>query len=1224
MKQLLVLLFGLITTFSVNAQQDTILFDSFRNWTLSNGWQLIDNDTSSYSVGQITKSITAGTPPSTEIMDYMLGIKAYSGVCKQIMISPELQLGSDPWLQCYSYKFNVSSNTSSITMWILPNPNNTTLSGITDSITVLSGGGYNNISLSAYQNTSIRIAFVFKADNPTFSNQNIATYIDDLNIFNKQSLAYVPDNAFRSYLQSIVPGAFVGDSLNHTSSLTTSLTQMNASSLGIHSLEGLQYFPNLRIFRANYNQILGFPVNRMPYLDSIAVSYNQISVMPDVPVAKALYFDHNQVHTFPDFSNQQVVRLYANNNLIYGCMPCSNRFVYGSVKNNVQLYIPCFYYYLLKDASVYSTPCITSSSRIKGMVYYDINNNGSREVNEPKMVNQPIQFLQSNDGMTSSDGEYAFVTQAGPVEMNVTALPSYFTCVNPLSTATVADEVVLHDFRIVANTTANDLEVNLVRNTPYNATVGVGAVVSAKNLGTASYPSTIKIALPAGSQLWSSTYGTVVNDTLIWNVSLNPLQTVFNAISLNINPLVTNHVYPISVVGESAGDINTSNNSKTVYFQKTVASQPHDPNYKLASDPIVDTGFFDYETYTIRFENTGLGNATYVSVRDQLPANLDPTTFEYIGSTHTAEVSYGTDNLIQFTFNNITLTPKSVDSLHSYGFIWFRIKPKNPMQLTDTIKNRASIIFNTEAPITTAWSYVYVDPDREVANSIVDGSHFCKGQTISFTDMSNDNPIAWEWSTSADNQFFSDALADQLLLDSVGTFQITQIAHWETGQSDTITKSIYVSEPCISIQNIPAICHDETALILNFATPAGGTYSGSAISGGHLDASQLSPGLHSLHYSYTDQYGCSAGADKTFEIQDDYSITAQHTICSGETYTWEGMPYSASGIYTVNYLRASGCDSVLELNLEVLPELVHSDTTHLCDGAILSWNNQQISVAGSYQEVVQSSQGCDSTLNLQLYVHPTYHATDQLNVCMGSVVEWQGQNYSAPGTYTMSYQSQFGCDSVFYLELIQPDSYVTESFQTICENTTYNWNGTVLSNAGVYLDTLSSVYGCDSILKLTLIVNPINVDIVLTNNTTLNATAGMQSYQWIDCVTNSIIPGENESTFDFGSNGNYAVIVSNNQCTDTSSCYLIDFAGITGDTKINFNVYPNPFNNQLTVDFDGELDYEIVDMFGKIICSGTIKDSKIIHVPELASGLYMMKAWTQGAYYERLLQHIAH
>jgi hypothetical protein len=50
------------------------------------------------------------------------------------------------------------------------------------------------------------------------------------------------------------------------------------------------------------------------------------------------------------------------------------------------------------------------------------------------------------------------------------------------------------------------------------------------------------------------------------------------------------------------------------------------------------------------------------------------------------------------------------------------------------------------------------------------------------------------------------------------------------------------------------------------------------------------------------------------------SEPTRDTICAGETYTWNGNTYTKPGSYTDTLTNIYGCDSIVTLHLEVLPD----------------------------------------------------------------------------------------------------------------------------------------------------------------------------------------------------------------------------------------------------------------------------------------------------------------
>ena len=126
-------------------------------------------------------------------------------------------------------------------------------------------------------------------------------------------------------------------------------------------------------------------------------------------------------------------------------------------------------------------------------------------------------------------------------------------------------------------------------------------------------------------------------------------------------------------------------------------------------------------------------------------------------------------------------------------------------------------------------------------------------------------------------------------------------------------------------------------------------------------------------------------------------------------------------------------------------------------------------------------------------------------------------------------------------------------------------NDNLIDVLGVYVDSLLTPVGCDSIVTLDLTINTVNNGI-LNNSPTLVANASSASYQWLDCDTDLLVGGETSQSFTPLVNGNYAVIVSENRCMDTSSCEVVSNVSLS-ESKLPFAViaYPNPNNGSFVV-----------------------------------------------------------
>ena len=134
-----------------------------------------------------------------------------------------------------------------------------------------------------------------------------------------------------------------------------------------------------------------------------------------------------------------------------------------------------------------------------------------------------------------------------------------------------------------------------------------------------------------------------------------------------------------------------------------------------------------------------------------------------------------------------------------------------------------------------------------------------------------------------------------------------------------------------------------------------------------------------------------------------------------------------------------------------------------------------------------------------------------------------------------------------------------------CNN--YIWNGQTYTITGIYTQSYLNTNGCDSISQLNLVLQNANIGVNQVGNL-LTANASSASYQWIDCNSNTIIPGATNQSFNASSPGNYAVIITQ-ACTDTSNCLLV--APLNMNNPINSNsiiLYPNPITNELILTSD--------------------------------------------------------
>lgn len=174
------------------------------------------------------------------------------------------------------------------------------------------------------------------------------------------------------------------------------------------------------------------------------------------------------------------------------------------------------------------------------------------------------------------------------------------------------------------------------------------------------------------------------------------------------------------------------------------------------------------------------------------------------------------------------------------------------------------------------------------------------------------------------------------------------------------------------------------------------------------------------------------------------------------------------------------------------------------------------------------------------------------------------------------------------LAVVYCSDVIASIVDTAC-NSYVSPSGNLLTASGIYSDTLIGANGtCDSIFNIDLTIN--NIDTSLTNNgSSFTANAGTgASFKWLDCDDGfSAIAGAINATFIPTASGNYAVEVTQNGCTATSSCYNFTLATIEKWTTFgNISLFPNPNTGSFSLDLGNvqeAVKISIMDINGRLV-----------------------------------------
>lgn len=162
--------------------------------------------------------------------------------------------------------------------------------------------------------------------------------------------------------------------------------------------------------------------------------------------------------------------------------------------------------------------------------------------------------------------------------------------------------------------------------------------------------------------------------------------------------------YCFQLALSNPNDSDLGNNLDTICG---VVLNSYDPNEKLVDQPTnIDPSTVQEFEYVIHFQNDGNYDAMDVVIQDTISANLDLSSFKYVGSKHGVATSINTTTrVVTFSFNDINLGQSSVDLDASQGFVIYSISEATGLQEGSEIENTAYIYFDFNPAIVTNTTY---------------------------------------------------------------------------------------------------------------------------------------------------------------------------------------------------------------------------------------------------------------------------------------------------------------------------------------------------------------------------------------------------------------------------------------------------------------------------------------------------------------------------------------
>lgn len=274
------------------------------------------------------------------------------------------------------------------------------------------------------------------------------------------------------------------------------------------------------------------------------------------------------------------------------------------------------------------------------------------------------------------------------------------------------------------------------------------------------------------------------------------------------------------------------------------------------------------------------------------------------------------------------------------------------------------------------------------------------------------------------------------------------------------------------------------------------------------------------------------------------------------------------------------------------------------------------SVARTSSEIASSmnSEFCGPQTGLEAYYRFNQGTAGGVNTGLTTLNDAQGNNDGTLLNFALNGSSSNWISGA----TLAGSSQTINVTDSICDGDLYSFGGLLLDSAGQYSDTIMGSSGCDSIVNLNLLVRQADLS-VSQNAASLTSNATNAGYQWINCSDSSMINGATNASFVASWAGSFAVIVTQNGCTDTSDCYTVNAAdiGIAEVLKPSLGIYPNPVDQYAEITTEGVKGNSVLrvyDIRGQQIRQTKITQAKSfkLDVTDLDGGIYIVELENSG------------
>ena len=193
-------------------------------------------------------------------------------------------------------------------------------------------------------------------------------------------------------------------------------------------------------------------------------------------------------------------------------------------------------------------------------------------------------------------------------------------------------------------------------------------------------------------------------------------------------------------------------------------------------------------------------------------------------------------------------------------------------------------------------------------------------------------------------------------------------------------------------------------------------------------------------------------------------------LCPGDSLMINGNMIGAAGNYLVSEQSVLGCDSIVDITLTVLSDIIQIENANICQGESFFVGGADQTVGGDYEDIFTASNGCDSLVTTFLTVFPKFDSESDVAICSGDSVFLQNQWQQSNGMYFDTLPAMNNCDSVVITHLLVNEAFDFFSEIFLCEGDSAFVDNAWQKESATFIESYLSQGNCDSTVTVELFV----------------------------------------------------------------------------------------------------------------------------------------------------------